>query len=101
LTASPPRPEPRRLASVPVGGSGFGTLVGAATRLKSAPVGERHAALLREALRLERARRVGRLALGAAEELLGRIGREMGKPEAEIAGIITWARAQSEAAKAP
>lgn len=88
-----PRPGPR--ACVPAGG-GFGALVRSAVRLKAARAGERHASLLREALRLERLQRAGQLAPEAGEALLHRTACEMGKPETEIAGIIAWARAQTD-----
>jgi hypothetical protein len=69
---------------------GFPALLRAATRLKAASVGERHATLVREALRL---RRQG-VPPESIEALLQRAAAGMGKPANEISSVIAWAQVQ-------
>jgi hypothetical protein len=103
LAPPPPRPvAPMPIAGAPgSGGYAAAALNNAAARVQSAPVGQRHGRILREARGLARFINAGLLTLGTVTDTLRGAGAAAGKPEDEIESVIEWAMAHPSGAALP
>ena len=100
-------PPPRPVAPMPAAGSpGSGgyaaaALNNAAVRVQNAPIGNRHASILREARGLARFVDARLLTESTVRDTLHGAGEAVGKPKDEIAAIIDWAMDNPSGASLP
>jgi hypothetical protein len=100
-------PPPRPVAPMPAAGSpGSGgyaaaALNNAAVRVQSAPVGQRHGRILREAVGLARFIAAGLLSTRDVTDTLRGAGANAGKPTDEIDSIVAWAIDHPSSASLP
>ena len=101
------RPPPRPAAPMPAPSGpransyAWGALRNAASRIRNADIGKRHATILREARCLARFIDAGLLALADVTGVLHGAGNDAGKPEGEINSLIAWAIAHPSVISPP
>jgi hypothetical protein len=103
LAPPSPRPAPPRPAPNTPGSGRYASraLAGAAVRVKTAPIGNRHATILSEARGLARFIAAGLLTERDVVGTLEAAGQQAGKPVDEIESIIAWAMDNPSRAELP